>query len=235
MTCHGGAIQTNPRVYVVFWGDWSATGDPDGAKQYILGFLGVLGGSRWLNTTTQYVQVDNQHVGNPSALFAGSYNDTSSNPPSTLAYSDIANEAGAAANHFGDFSANANYVIATPTKIAWPNEGTACAWHSYFTSASGANVPYTMLPYLPDAGASCGSNAVNAGSNGILDGVTIVLGHEIAETMTDPFLNAWYYQNTSGELGDLCAWKDLGNDPNAGGYPTQSLYSNATTACVDYY
>ena len=36
-----------------------------------------------------------------------------------------------------------------------------------------------------DAGASCGANFVNAGSGGALDGVTIVEGHEYAETLSD--------------------------------------------------
>ena len=67
----------------------------------------------------------------------------------------------------------------------------------------------------------CGENAVNSGSAGKLDGFTIVLGHEMMETVTDPgaedvlggsglnnqqFLGAWYDPLDANENGDKCAW-----------------------------
>src|SRR5581483_5726673 len=42
------------------------------------------------------------------------------------------------------------------------------------------------IPYQTDAGANCGQNFVNSGSAGLLDGVSIVGGHEFAEAATDP-------------------------------------------------
>ena len=46
------------------------------------------------------------------------------------------------------------------------------------------NITYTNLPYITDAGSSCGEDSVN-GSSGTLDGVSIVEGHELAEAITD--------------------------------------------------
>ncbi|MEA2718422.1 MAG: hypothetical protein QOJ39_286, partial [Candidatus Eremiobacteraeota bacterium] len=37
------------------------------------------------------------------------------------------------------------------------------------------------------------------------------------------------------ENGDKCAWVNLINNPNAGGYPTQPLWSNANNGCVQSY
>ena len=59
-------------------------------------------------------------------------------------------------------------------------------------------------PYIPDAGASCGQNFVN--SNGPLDGVTIVEGHEYAETVTDQNPAGGYTDSSGAENGDKCAW-----------------------------
>ncbi len=44
--------------------------------------MSVIGGSRWLNSVTQYTQSGGAHVGNASGSFGGSYIDTSSTPPS---------------------------------------------------------------------------------------------------------------------------------------------------------
>ena len=82
---------------------------------------------------------------------------------------------------------------------------------------------------MPDVGGNCGAGIVN--SPGTDDGVTIVEGHEQAETETDPNpFSGW--NSGGGEIGDLCAWQDLENNPNAGGYPTQPLWSNASSSCV---
>jgi hypothetical protein len=43
------------------------------------------------------------------------------------------------------------------------------------------------MPYVLNQGTSCGQNSVNTGYYaGKLDGFTIVVGHEIEETITDP-------------------------------------------------
>jgi len=99
--------------------------------------------------------------------------------------------------------------------------------------SSGGTIAWTNLPYMPDAGASCGAGSVN--SPGTLDGVTIVGGHEQGETETDPFPNSGWLDNSNAENGDKCAWTNLINNPNAGGYPTQPLWSNANNGCVQSY
>ena len=65
------------------------------------------------------------------------------------------------------------------------------------------------------AGGSCGAGIVNPGN--VLDGVSIVEGHELAEAITDPLLNAWYDANGS-EIGDICAWTGLANINLNGSY-----------------
>ncbi len=232
---HGGPIQTNPKMYVVFWGSsWNSTsGDPQGVKSRLLAFLGIVGGSGWNNSTTQYTQTGGAHVGNQPGSLAGSYVDTTSTPPSRPSQSQMAAEAAKAAAKYGDYSASAAYIVALPHGIKPSGFGTQyCAYHST-TSAAGHTIAWTNDPYFPDAGASCGAGSVN--SPGTLDGVTIVGGHEQGETETDPQPNTGWLDSSGSENGDLCAWTNLINNPNAGGYPTQPLYSNATASCVQTY
>jgi serine protease len=84
--------------------------------------------------------------------------------------------------------------------------------------------------YITDAGASCGANFNNLGAKA---GITIVGGHEFAETETDIFPNGGWLDSSGAENGDKCAWISSGQGASAnvslGGssFPVQSLWSNA--------
>lgn len=222
----GGPVQTAPVVYVVYWG-W--TSDPYGVQAYLNDFLSTVGGTTWLSTVTQY-----SGAGNPAGLYAGSWSDPSSVPATPVADSAIQSEALAAIQHFGlGTSVNIQIVVALPTGHDPTNfaaqGGDECAYHG--AVAAYPNVTYTALPYMPDAGGSCGANLVD----GPLDGVSILAGHELAESITDPLLNAWFdssgYQN--GEIADKCAWVGLQNLTTSGGtFAVQPLWSNALNGCV---
>ncbi len=230
----GGPVTTNPHVYVDFWGPtWNTTGDPAGVASRLTAFLSSLSsGSQWLNTTSQYTQSGGGHVG--PIQFGGTWTDTGSTPPTHPTQSQVAAEAARATAHFGVYGLNTGiYFIAMPHGISPSGFGTQfCASHST-TTASGTSIAFINFPYIPDAGASCGANSVN--SNGALDGVTIVAGHELAEVETDANASSGWIDSSGNEIGDKCAWTGLINIPAAGGFPTQPLWSNATSSCVQSY
>lgn len=237
MTYHGGPVQTAPKIYVVHWGSatqWGS-GDIDGVATYYQNFISGVGGSQWMSSQTQYTQSNGQAVGNAAGSYAGTWNDTTDAIPSltrrTTYQSNIAAEASRAAAHFGDYSASASYVIMIPHGVSVYGFGTSyCAWHSS-TSASGGRIAYTNLPYIPDVGASCGVGSVN--SPGTNDGVSIVGGHEQAETETDPQPNTGWLDSGNNETGDKCAWVSLQNTSfSTGTFPTQPLWSNSANGCV---
>ncbi|BDE07120.1 hypothetical protein WPS_23960 [Vulcanimicrobium alpinum] len=47
---HGGPIQKNPVVYVVYWGFTGSAADPDGVAPYLTAFLQGVGGSSILES-----------------------------------------------------------------------------------------------------------------------------------------------------------------------------------------
>jgi hypothetical protein len=140
-----------------------------------------------------------------------------------------------AAAHFGNTAAGSNasvqYVIATATGNNASGFGTRyCAWHSS-TSSSYGNIAYTNLPYITDAGGSCGANFNGLGPNA---GITIVGGHEMAETITDQFPSSGWLDSNGAENGDKCAWITTGKQGasadvtlSTGTFAVQSLWSNA--------
>ncbi|HET9029245.1 MAG TPA: hypothetical protein VFN49_03640 [Candidatus Aquilonibacter sp.] len=225
----GGPVQRNAKVYLVLWKFGS--NDPYGEQARLTSFIQGLGGSQWASSQTQYYD-NTGNIANDLA-YGGSWNDNTNSIPSRPSQSAVAAEAARAAAHFGDYSVNAMYFIALEKghdpsgfKTQW------CAFHST-TSANGSTIAYTDFPYTTDAGTSCGSNSVNAGSAGTSDGVTIVGGHEIYESVTDPHPSSGWVDSSGAENGDKCAWKSLQNTSfSTGTFPTQPLWSNSAGGCV---
>ena len=230
LSYHGGSVQTAPAVYVVFWG-FQTYGDPAGEATRLNAFLNAVGASSWLNVVTQYSQGGSAHIVNSAGQLAGTWYDDANPIPPHPNDSAIKAEAIRLAQHFGVSNSQAAFIVATATHRSirgFPNK--YCAYHG---STAGGQVNYTNLPYQSDAGQYCGANSVNAGAAGQLDGVTIVGGHELAETQTNPTGGGWY-DAAGNEIADKCAWRQLQNTSfgSFGSFPTQPLFSNSTLGCL---
>jgi hypothetical protein len=245
---HGGVggigVETAPKIYLVLWGSQWNGNDPSGEAAILENFYNGAGGSSWLNSVVQYCQGvasgtfycngAGTAAGNKTGIFAGVWADNASSAPSKPRQSQLAAEAVRAAQHFSNTTAASNasvqYVIATATKNSSSGFGRQyCAYHSA-TSSTVGNVAYTNLPYITDAGASCGANFNGLGPKA---GITIVSGHEMAETITDQFPNGGWLDSGGAENGDKCAWISSGQGASAdinlssGTFAVQSLWSNA--------
>jgi hypothetical protein len=240
LTYHGGVpgVETaSNKVYLVYWGSqWNT--DPSGEAAIQQSFFNGVGGSPWNNSVTQYCQgvptgtvscgSSGTHATNQSGVLGGVWYDNASAAPSSPTQSQLAAEAVRAAGNFGKTTAGSNntvqYVISTATGNSSSGFGTQyCAWHSS-TSSNYGTIAYTNMPYITDAGASCGANSVNA----VTDGITIVGGHEFAETETDIFPNGGWLDGRGAENGDKCAWISLADIKlKTGTFAVQPLWSNA--------
>jgi hypothetical protein len=258
MTSGGGAIQPSAAVYIVFWG-WNGN-DPAGVAAYQQNFFNGVGGSTWNASQTQYCSnttdpvgatcgTGSTFVGNPTGVLKGTWSDNTNAVPASPDDAAIQAEAVRAAAHFGNTTAVSNtstqYIIDTPHGNSTSGFGTQwCAYHGMASSSAGG-LAYTDFPYIPDAGASCGQNFVNSGTAGNLDGVSIVGGHEFAETETDPNPPGGWTDTSGAETGDKCAWINSGPGASTditistGTYAVQSLWSNSANhgagGCVVFY
>jgi serine protease len=256
-----GTQGTNSHGYATF------SGDPHGVAPDLQAFFKGLGSStdKWSGVMTQYCQgvatgatrcpSTAPHVAYPTGgALAGVWQDTSAKSPAQSTGHQLAAEAEKAATHFGNTTTssnrNAQYVIVSPTGTNPDNyQGSGfCAWHDYTGDATldgggGATGPllaFTNLPYIPDAGASCGAGVVDGQ---LLDGVTIVGGHEYAETITDQFPAGGWTSSSGAENGDLCAWKTSGAGRmvditlSTGSFAVQGTWSNLASngagGCAD--
>ncbi len=264
LASRGGAVESTPAIFVIYWGpEWASgfgtTYSSAQAQNYLGTFFGGVGGSSWVNSTTQYCQsvasgttdcttvTGAQFIANPAGQLAGTYNDPTPVPKAPK-QADIANAALRGVARFG-YNANATYLVFTPSGKSTLGFGTRfCAWHSSTSSSSGL-VAYANIPYQPDAGASCGMNFVNQSNDsfghGYFDGFSIVAGHEYAEAVTDPFPNTGWLDSSGAENADKCVWISSGQGAATniavGGqtFAVQSLWSNKFNAgaggCVISY
>ena len=215
-------------------GNTTLSADHSGEAPYLQQLFRGLGtkSELWSGVMTQYCQgiatgsqtcpSGSAHVAYPtSPPLAGVWVDESAASPQQANGHQLALEAINAAAHFGNTTAAANrdaqYDILSPPGTNPDGFNTAsgqfCAWHDYNgdTTLSGgaASSPYgdiafTNMPYVTDAGASCGQGFVN--SPGTLDGVSIVGGHEYAETITDQNPPGGWTDSSGAENADKCAW-----------------------------
>ena len=266
---HGGAVETTPSVYLVYWGtEWQNgfsinaggyTYTNATAQNYVNAFFANLGGSPWNGVQTQYCQgvavgsvncngnPAAQFIQNPKHLLKGVWLDPTP-VPALIATTDlvqntvddpVAQEALKAVQHFG-YDVNATYFILTPPGHAATLYGTVyCAYHDETSNVMfgphGAR--YAFIPYVPEQGASCGGNSVNAQNDafghGYFDSYSIVSGHEFAEAETDPdnfsgVQDGWNDVQTS-ENGDKCAYKSLQNIVLGNQFfAVQPMWSNAS-------
>ena len=238
------------------------TGDPQATVPRLQGFFKGLGtgAETWSGVMTQYCQdvasdttscpAGSAHVGYPTGgALAGVWLDPSAAAPDQATGNQIGAEAVRAAAHFGNTTAASNrkvqYVVLSPPGTHPDGFNTTagqfCAWHDYTgdTTLSGGApaspygpLAFTNEPYVTDAGSSCGASFVNPGAGGVADGVTIVEGHEYAETISDQFPSGGWTELTGNENGDKCAWISSGQGAaenlqlTSGSYPVQSTWSN---------
>ncbi|HXO17849.1 MAG TPA: hypothetical protein VN909_06735 [Candidatus Dormibacteraeota bacterium] len=231
-----GPVLVAPKAYLILWG-YGTYGDPDKVAKLLKVYTKHIGGSGHDNIYDQYYMVSGAstiYITNPKKQLGGVWSDNTNAVPTHPTDAQVAQEALNGVAHFG-YDPNGSYVVATPTGHSSNGFGTQwCAYHSA-TSSSGKLVSYTNLPYMPDAGSSCGSNFTTPPSDetGTDEGVTIVEGHEYGESVTDPNPPSGWYNGQYGEIGDICAWQNIQNDPfGKKSYTMQPMFSNATQSCV---
>ncbi len=90
-----------------------------------------------------------------------------------------------------------------------------CGYHNNV-----GKVYYAVMPYPTCSGCLGGMPAIDA--------LTETSSHELCEAITDPVPGSGWYDNTNGEIGDICAW----NFKQVAGYTVQLEWSNQQNKCA---
>lgn len=242
-TYHGGPVLVTPKVYLIFWG-YKKYGDPDKVAPLLTDYIRVMGGSGHNNIYTQYYDiVDSQtnYIANQKVQLGGVWFDEKNAVPPEPTDAQVAAESLEGVKHFG-YDPNGSFVVATPN--GRNSEGFAIQWCAYHSATySGGNVvSYTNLPYIPEAGKSCGNDSIRPphhpkDESRKDEGVTIVESVEEGESVTDPVPGTGWYNTQYGEIG---ACPSGGPGPQNDRFRNKSysvapMYSDASESCVQTY
>jgi hypothetical protein len=91
-----------------------------------------------------------------------------------------------------------------------------CGYHD----SIGGKIYYAVMPYPGCSGC--------VGSLQVLDALTSTSSHELCEAVTDPVPGQGWYDDTNGEIGDICAWKTK----KVGPWTVQLEWSNKQGKCI---
>ncbi len=220
LTYRGGPLLTAVRVLTIFWGQvWQTNPNSELANQITQFFKFVLD-SALMDQLAEYSSPQ-EKIGHGS--FIGTVTITQPTPShsvtdaalQTLLQNEIKSNSA-----FPKPDANTLYFIYLPPGTAVVQGGSRscqafCGYHDTF----GPGIYYAVMPFPNCAGCLGGM------SN--LDALTSTSSHELCEAITDPVPGQGWYDDTHGEIGDICAWqtKKLGN------YTVQLEWSNQASAC----
>jgi hypothetical protein len=85
-----------------------------------------------------------------------------------------------------------------------------CGYHNHISG----QIFYAVMPFPGCPGC--------LGSLPVFDALTYTSSHELCEAITDPIPGQGWYDDTHGEIGDICAWKTK----RLGSYTVQLEWSN---------
>jgi len=211
---YGGSLMTNGiNVYFIWYGDWTK----NTATTILPDFIKGLNGSPYMNILTTY----NDSKGSKPNTLVNYINSTS------VGYTKGKDGKG---NALGlgvvDIAGVINTTLRTGTLPRDPNgvyvvmtsadvPGTDgfcqqfCGYHNSYNYSPAFSYKFVFVGNTDRCSAACGvvktvgGNTPNGNSGA--DGMASVMGHEIAEVITDPNFDGWH-TSKGEENGDLCAW-----------------------------
>ena len=219
LTYRGGPLLPAAQVFVLFWGTaWE--GAQAGLVQQLNGFFDFVLTSPLVDQLGEY-SVAGMTIGHGSRT--GSVI-LSTDPPSTIADADVQQliqQEISSDSAVPQPTANSLYFVYLPPGVTISLDGAAsCSSFCGYHSDINGSIFYAVMPY-PDCAGCTGTIAVT-------DALTSTSSHELCEAITDPVPGQGWYDDQSGEIGDICAWKTR----KLGAYTVQLEWSNQAGQCI---
>jgi hypothetical protein len=219
LTYRGGPLLTAVEVFTLFWG--AAWQQEAQLMQQLNQFFDTILAGALIDQLGEY-SVPGKTIGHGTRT--GTVNLADPPVPAALADADIQQLLQAqiaARNGVPQPAANRLYFVYLPSGVTVSLDGGAscsnfCGYHHDING----QIFYAVMPY-PDC-SGC------AGGLSVLDSLTSTSSHELCEAMTDAIAGQAWYDDSNGEIGDICAWQTKPLD----GYTVQLEWSNAAGRCV---
>jgi hypothetical protein len=241
---HGGRVLAMPTPYLIWYGNWNTSNasDTHAGQQIVRDFVYGLGGSHYYVTNASYAGVSGGL--NVGGLGNGVNGTQEADDPYSQGYTlSDAQIAAVVSRAIGlglggpGGDDNGIYFVLTSSDV---NESSGfctqyCGWHTHSTTiVGGKDIKYAFVGNANRCLNACAAQTVGPNDNAGVDGMVSVIAHEMEETNTDPYLNAWY-NNRGYEDADMCAWTFGASQVRGsnGAYYNMSL-SGISTASRNY-
>ena len=221
LTYRNGPLIKNVEIFTIFWGTGWQQAPAGSLIAQINGFFDYIVTSPLIDQLAEY-NVPGQSIGHGSV--AGTMSITA--PPLHRSVSDAAiqhmlQHLIASSNSVPQPSPNTLYFIYVQpgTKVVQGGGASCQVFCGYHNDVSG-QIFYAVMPYPGCTGCT--------GSLDTFTALTTTSSHELCEAITDPIPGQGWYDDSNGEIGDICAWKTK----TVGKYTVQLEWSNKANKCV---
>jgi len=220
LTYRNGPLITNTEVFTVFWGKlWGSTPSSTDLMERLSRFFTDILASAVIDQLAEY-DVPGQAIGHGSLI--GTTVISADAPTGSVTDSAIRAQLKKwiAANTVPKNDQNTLYfVYLDPGVVSIMGGSRSCQNYCGYHNNLG-KVYYAVAPYPTCRGCLGGLQA--------FDAMTATSSHELCEAITDPVPGSGWYDDTNGEIGDICAW----NFKTVAGYTVQLEWSNQQGKCV---
>ena len=225
-TYRGGPLITNVEVVNVFWGkQWEQPSYQFTAKN-LNTFMDTIVKSSAIDQLAEY-SINNYSIKRGSYVSSSTLSQPEFPPflfGHTLIFDFTLRNMLRGAIQRGEVPApnkNRLYFIFLPSGVnVWKTFELSCLSYCGYHDHIDGQIFYAVMPYPNCSGCNKGFLP--------FDVLTMVASHELCEAITDPIPGQGWYDNTYGEIGDICAWKTR----QVGPYLIQREWSNNANTCV---
>jgi len=220
-----GPLLEAARVITVYWGtEWNdalVSGYPTGLDA----FFDYIVSSPLIDQLAEY-SMNGYTIGH--GQHDKSVHITDSDPGSSVTDNDIQlmlqNEI--QLDNLPPFDQNTLYFVFLPPNTSISMGGGAsclsfCGYHDHING----QIFYAVMPFP-----NCPGCLSLGGNNDLFTALTVVASHELCEAITDPIPGQGWYDDTYGEIGDIC--EEKGNIKQLSNYTVQLEWSNQQDKCV---
>ncbi len=221
LTFRGGPLLSSAQVFTLFWGQAWQQPDQAALAQNLNQFFDYALTSPLLDQLAEY-SVPGQAIGHGSRI--GSATVTAPAPAAAVSDADIRQFIQgqiAAGGPVPRPTAETLYFVYLPPGVSVSLGGARsclnfCGYHDHVNG----QLFYAVMPFPGCSGC--------AGGLATLEALTSTSSHELCEAITDPIPGQGWYDDSSGEIGDICAWQTKQLDA----YTVQLEWSNQAGRCL---
>ena len=219
LTYRGGPLIAAVEVFVIFWGDaWNA--EPQATlMQELNDFFEYVVTSPLIDQLSEY-SVQDYTIGHGKRAGAIALVTAPPTTATDAAVRALLKDQIASNPAVAQPSPNTLYFVFLPPGVTSDlNGATSCQSFCGYHDNDGGTY-YAVMPF-PDCDGCLGSLAQ-------VDALTTTTSHELCEAITDPIPGDGWYDDSNGEIGDICAWQTR----RLGAYTVQLEWSNRQGRCL---